>query len=107
MAAPDHTALIRPCFATDGTLAALPDGSRVAGMAELTPSPHTQQDGIARVTDIPGHLSADSDARKRRQSPGWLAQPRRWPFIPVHPDDTEALIRRPHQRDGIGASPAR
>lgn len=107
MAAPDHTALIRRCFATDGTLAALPDRPRVSGVAESIPSPFAQQDGIARVADIPGHLPADSDPRKRRQSPARLAEPRQWPFIPVYADGTEALIRRLRQRDGIGVSPGR
>lgn len=107
MAAPDHTALVRRCFATDGTLAALPDRSRVAGKAEFTPSPLTQKVGIAPVADIPGHLPADSDARKRRQFAGWLAEPRRWPFVPVYPDDMDAVIRRLRQRAGAGVSPAR
>lgn len=107
MAAPDHTALVRQCFATEGTLAALPDRSRVAGKAEVTPSPLTQKISIAPVMDISRHRSADSDARKRRQSRGWLAEPHRWPFIPVYPDGTDALIRRRCQRAEVGVSPER
>lgn len=93
MAAPDHTVLIRPCFATDGTLATPPDRSRAAVLAGLTQAPPTPHDGIAPWAKRRTRGPADIHARRRKRIPGWLTRPSRWPFAAASAGNFASVIR--------------
>lgn len=93
MAAPDHTVLIRPCFATDGTLATPPDRSRVAVMAGLTQAPPTPHDGIAPWAQTRTRYPADIHACRRKRVSGWRRRPSRRPFASAFTGDSVPAIR--------------
>jgi hypothetical protein len=92
MAAPDHTALIRPFFAMDGTLTAPPSRLHVAGMRESMQRPLTSQYGISQVADTLANRLADSQARLHAQYLEWPTEPSRWPFPRVYADGTGTAI---------------
>ncbi|KLD63916.1 hypothetical protein [Dyella japonica] len=101
MAAPDHTALIRPFFAMDGTLTAPPSCPYVAGTRESMQRPLTSQDGISQVADTLANRLADSQARLHAQYLEWPTDPSRWPFPRVYADGIGTAIRHSQPYSGL------
>ena len=101
MAAPDHTARIRPSFPVDGTLTSLPDRLRLASAAMPMQRCLTSRDGITQVADTLSHLLTDSEAYLRAQRLGWPTEPSRWPFTSVYADGLGAAIHYLRQYAGM------
>ncbi|GAB2793662.1 hypothetical protein [Dyella kyungheensis] len=101
MAAPDHTARIRPSFPMDGALAAPLDRLRVADGAQFTLHPLAPREGIAQVADTLARLLADSESCLRAQHLGWPTEPARWPFGAIYAESIGAAVHYLRQYAGM------
>lgn len=80
MAEPDHTALIRPLFPVDDTVASPCDCLRVASATTCKRRPPTPPENLARLANILSRLLFERGISPRRQHRGCLLTPERAPF---------------------------